>query len=70
MTLGQRKLAGDFLSISGNGPSSPFGDHTPHTAAMGTWLKKFAVAILVVALLFVVALIALIQCRVMTCCRV
>ena len=28
MTLGQRKLAGDFLSISGNGPSSPFGDHT------------------------------------------
>ena len=28
--------------------------------------KKFALAILVVALLFVVALIALIQCRVMT----
>ena len=64
MTLGQRKLEGDFLSISGNGPSSPFGDHTTLQWVHGS--KKFAVAILVVALLFVVALIALIHCRVMT----
>ena len=58
MTLGQRKV---FLEM----------DHHHHLettqrCTVYTWLKKIYVAILVVALLFVVALIALIHCRVMT----